>query len=76
MRAMAVRIVLISSEGDTAIEDDLVEREDEGTSEEEESPKGSPQLPLERLREQTQGRPIRDVLKDELDRGTGGRRGG
>jgi len=62
------RIVLISDEEDIAIEDDLVESEDEGTSEEEDGPKGSFQARLERLREQTQGRPIRDVLKDELDR--------
>lgn len=61
------RIMLISDEGDIAMEDDLVESEDEGTSEEEESPKGSFQARLERLRKQTLGRPIRDVLRDELD---------
>jgi hypothetical protein len=61
------RIMLISDEGDIAIEDDLVESEDEGTSEEEESPRGSFQARLERLRKQTMGRPIRDVLRDELD---------
>jgi hypothetical protein len=56
------RIILISDEGDIVIENDLVESEDEGTSEE-----GSFQARLEKLRKQTQGRPIRDVLKDELD---------
>lgn len=61
------RIMLISDEGDIAIQDDPVESEGEGTSEEEESPKGSFQARLDRLRKQTQGRPIRDVLKDELD---------
>jgi hypothetical protein len=61
------RILLISDEGDIAIEDDPVESEGEGTSEEGESPKGSFQARLERLRKQTQGRPMRDVLKDELD---------
>ena len=59
--------MLISDEGDIAIEGGLVESEDEGTSEEGESPKGSFQARLERLRKQTQERPIRDVLKDELD---------
>jgi hypothetical protein len=61
------RITLVSDEGDIAIEDSLVESEDEGTSEEDESPKGSFQARLERLRKQTEERPIRDVLKDELD---------
>ena len=61
------RIILISDEGDLAIEDDLVESEGECTSGDEESPKGSFQARLERLRKQTQGRPIMDVLKDELD---------
>ena len=61
------QIMLISDEGDIAIEDDLIESEGEGTSGEEESPKGSFQARLERLRKQTQVRPIRDVLKDELD---------
>lgn len=59
--------ILISDEEDIAIQDDLVESERECTSEEGESPKGSFQARLERLRKQTQGRPIRDVLKDELD---------
>ncbi|KAI0268910.1 hypothetical protein BGY98DRAFT_1018014 [Russula aff. rugulosa BPL654] len=58
--ASETRIMSISDEGDIAIED-------EGTSEEEETSKGSFQARLERLRKQTQGRPIRDVLKDELD---------
>lgn len=57
--ASETRIMSIS-DGDIAIED-------EGTSEEEETSKGSFQARLERLRKQTQGRPIRDVLKDELD---------
>jgi hypothetical protein len=61
------RIMLISDEGDIAIEDDPVESEDEGTSEEEGSPKGSFRARLVRLRKQTQSRPIRNVLKDELD---------
>ena len=61
------QIILISDEGDITIEDDLVESEGEGTSEEEENPKGSFQVRLERLRKQTKGRPIRDMLKDELD---------
>jgi hypothetical protein len=61
------RIMLVSDEGGIAIEDSLVESEDEGTSEEEKSPKGSFQARLEKLRKQTQGRPIRDMLKDELD---------
>ncbi len=60
------RIVLMSDE-DIAVEDDLVDSEDDGTSEEEGSPKGSFQARLERLRKRTQGRPIRDVLKNELD---------
>ena len=65
--ANETRIMSISDEGDIAIEDYLVESEDDGTSEEEETPKGSFQARLERLRKQTKGRPIRDVLKDELD---------
>lgn len=62
------QVILISEEGDIAIEDDLVESEGEGTSEEEDSPKRSFQARLEGLRKRTQGRPIRDMLKDELDR--------
>jgi len=65
--ASIIQIVLTSDEGDIAVEHDLVDSEDEDTSEEEESPKGSFQARLERLRKQTQGRSIRDVLKDELD---------
>jgi hypothetical protein len=60
-------VMLISDEEDIAIEDDLVESEDEETSGEDVSPKGSFQARLDRLRKQTQGRPIRDVLKDVLD---------
>ena len=59
-------IMLISDEEDITIKDYLVESEDESTSEEEESPKGSFQARLKRLRKQTQGRPIQDVLDDEL----------
>ena len=59
--------IMLITDGDIALEDGLVESEDEDTSEEGESPKGSFQVRLRRLRERTQGRPIRDVLKDELD---------
>ena len=58
---------MLIADGDIALEDDLIESEDEDTSEEGKSPKGSFQARLKRLRERTQGRPIRDVLKDELD---------
>ena len=61
------RIMLVSDEEDIAIEDDPVESECEGTSEEEGSSRESFQARLERLRKRTQRRPIRDVLKDELD---------
>jgi len=59
--------VLISEEGDLALGDALVESEDESTSDEEETKKGSFQARLERLRKRSGGRPIVDVLKDELD---------
>lgn len=61
--------LLISEEGDFALGDALVdseESEDECTSDEEE-PHGSFQARLERLRMRTEGRPIKDILKDELD---------
>jgi hypothetical protein len=45
----------------------LVEDEDESSSDEEETPKRSFQARLERLRKQAKGRPIEDVLEDELD---------
>ena len=60
--------ILLVPDGDIAIEDYMVESEGDGTSEEEEGPRGSFQARLERLRRQSQGRPIRDVLKDELDK--------
>jgi hypothetical protein len=43
------------------------EDEYESTSDEEETPKRSFQARLERLRKRTKGRPIEDVLDDELD---------
>ena len=61
--------LLISDEGDFALGDALVdseESEDECTSDEEE-PHGSFQARLKRLRKRTEGRPIKDILKDELD---------
>ncbi len=45
----------------------LVEDEDESSSDEEETPKRSFQARLERLRKQVKGRPIEDMLEDELD---------
>ena len=41
--------------------------EDESTSDEEETPKRSFQARLERLRKWTKGRPMEDILNDELD---------
>jgi hypothetical protein len=65
--ASETRIMSISDEEDITIDDYLVDSEDESTSEEEETPGGSFQARLERLREKTRGRPIRDVLKDVLN---------
>jgi hypothetical protein len=41
--------------------------EDESTSDEEETPNCSFQARLERLRKRTKGRPMKDILEDELD---------
>ena len=41
--------------------------EDESTSDEEETPKRSFRARLERLRKRTKGRPMKDILEDELD---------
>jgi hypothetical protein len=59
--------MLISEDGDFAAVDALIESEDESTSDEEETQEGSFQARLDRLRKRTEGRPIKDVLKDELD---------
>ena len=64
-----VRDILISvdeSESELALGNALVD-EDESTSDEEETPKRSFQARLERLRKRTKGRPIQDILEDELD---------
>jgi hypothetical protein len=66
-----VRDILISvdeSENELALgNDEDEEDEDESTSDEEETPKRSFQTRLERLRKRTKGRPIKDILEDELD---------
>ena len=59
--------MLISEDDDSAVGDALIGSEDESTSDEEETQDGSFQARLERLRKRTEGRPIKDVLKDELD---------
>lgn len=63
-----VRDILISldeSESELALGNALVD-EDESTSDEEETPKRSFQARLESLRKRTKGRPIQDILEDEL----------
>ena len=64
-----MRDMLISvddSESELTLGNALVD-EDESTSDEEETPKRSFQARLERLRKRTKGRPIKDILEDELD---------
>lgn len=63
-----VRDTLIPvGESELTFGDALLEDEDECTSDEEETPKRSFQTRLERLRKRTKGRPIKDVLENELD---------
>jgi hypothetical protein len=61
----------LMSAGETELTfgDSLPEDGDESTSDGEETPKRSFQARLERLRTQTNGRPIKDVLEEELDQG-------
>ena len=59
--------MMVSEEDDFAVGGVLIGSEDESTSDEEETQEGSFQARLERLRKRTEGRPIKDVLKDELD---------
>ena len=54
------------SQSELTLGDALVD-EDESTSDEEETPKCSFQARLEKLRKRTKGRPIKDILEDELD---------
>jgi hypothetical protein len=63
-----VRDTLIpAGESELTFADALLEDEDECTSDEEETPKRSFQTRLERLRKRTKGRPIKDVLENELN---------
>lgn len=64
-----MRDMLISvdeSENELTLGNALVD-EDESTSDEGETPKRSFQARLERLRKRTKGRPIKDILEDELE---------
>lgn len=64
-----VRDLLVSAgDGGTVLTISPVEDNDESTSDEEETPKRSFQARLERLRRQSEGRPIKDVLREELDK--------
>ncbi|KAH9957298.1 hypothetical protein BC827DRAFT_1226041 [Russula dissimulans] len=56
-----------AGEGELGLGDSPFADEDESTSDEGETPKELFQMRLERLRKRTEGRPIRDVLQDELD---------
>jgi len=64
-----VRDMLVSAEdGGTVLATSPVKDNDESTSDEEETPKRSFQARLERLRRLSEGRPIKDVLREELDK--------
>jgi len=58
--------LISEDEGDPALGDALISSEDESTSDEEGPPR-SFQARLDKLRKRTEGRPIKDILKDELD---------
>lgn len=58
--------LISEEEGDPALGDALIASEDESTSDEEGPPR-SFQARLDKLRKRTEGRPIKDILKDELD---------
>lgn len=60
-------MLIPAEEGEVALGGAPLEDEDESTSDEEVTPKASFQARLERLRKQTDGRPIKDILEDELD---------
>jgi hypothetical protein len=64
-----VRILVLAEAGGTALATSPIESEDESTSDEGETPKRSFQARLERVRRLTEGRPIKDVLREELERG-------
>jgi hypothetical protein len=56
-----------AKDGGAALATSPVEDENESNSDEEETPKRSFQERLKKLRKRTEGRPIQDVLREELD---------
>jgi hypothetical protein len=60
-----------AKDGGTALATSPVEDENESNSDEDETPKRSFQARLKTVRKRTEGRPIQDVLREELDQELG-----